>query len=138
MEERKGATQTSTARKERWPKSLRIFKSALETAIIEHGKPMQPYGNEGPTVRAVPLDTVRFEFVAAYPAEGADAKSKREAKQKAFKRALEQAREKDLVCSREICGIDYLWLVEPATDFGGSEKRAKGNKDTTADKPDTP
>ena len=40
---------------------------------------------------------------------------RREAKQKAFKRALKQAREKGLVGSREIGGIDYLWLVEPAT-----------------------
>ena len=47
---------------------------------------MRPYGSNDPgddddlTVRAVPLDTVRFEFVAAYPAEGGDAKAKREAK----------------------------------------------------------
>ena len=48
------------AARERWPRSLRIFKAAVETVVIEHGKPMQPFGNEGPTVKAVPLDTVRY------------------------------------------------------------------------------
>ena len=103
--------------KDRWPRSLRIFKAAVETTIASHGKPVRPYGSNDPlkdddlTVRAVPLDTVRFEFAAAYPAEGSDAKAKAHAKQMAFTRALKQARDKELVCSREIGGIDYLWLV---------------------------
>ena len=132
------ATQASTATKDRWPKSLRIFKAALETAISTHGKAMHPLTGTL-TVRAVPFDKVRVEFVAAYPAEG-DAKDKADAKRKAFKRALERAREKELLCSREISGIDYLWLVQPATGFGpgGPDKRAKGGADTTADRPDTP
>ena len=71
---------------------------------------MHPFGNEGPEVSA-PFDKVRAEFMAAYPAEG-DAKAKAEAKKKAFSRALKQARDKELICSREIGGIDYLWLVE--------------------------
>ncbi len=99
----------------------------LETTITSHGKPMRPYGSNDPvkdddlTVRAVPLDTVRFEFVAAYPAEGGDAKAKREAKLKAFKRALKQARDNGLVGSREIGGIDYVWLVEPASAARGEQ-----------------
>ena len=50
--------------------------------------------------------------MAAYPADGSDAKAKGKAKRKAFTRALKQAREKELVGSREIGGIDYLWLVD--------------------------
>ena len=34
--------------KDRWPKALRIFKTAMETAVIEHGKAMRPYGSEAP------------------------------------------------------------------------------------------
>jgi hypothetical protein len=105
------ATPVQSAARNRWPKSLRIFKRALETAVIEHGKAMQPYGGEGPAVRAVPYEDVRTEFKAAYPAEG-DAKDKGNAKRQAFTRAMKQAREKDLIGSREIAGIDYLWLVE--------------------------
>jgi hypothetical protein len=117
--------QGPTAARERWPKSLRIFRAAVETSITDHGKPMRPHGGNDLfrdadlTVRAVALDTVRFEFVAAYPAEGGDdAKAKREAKLKAFKRALKQARDNGLVGSREIGGIDYVWLVDAAPKGG--------------------
>jgi hypothetical protein len=110
-------SEASVAAKDRWPKSLRIFKAAVETTISNHGKPVRPYGSNDPrkdddlTVRAVPLDTVRFEFSAAYPAEGSDAKARAHAKKMAFARAVKQARDKELICSREINGIDYLWLV---------------------------
>ena len=50
--------------------------------------------------------------MAAYPTDAVDAKAKEEAKRKAFTRSLKQARDKELICSREIGGIDYLWLVE--------------------------
>ena len=36
------------AARERWPRSLRIFKAALETTIASHGKPMRPYGSKNP------------------------------------------------------------------------------------------
>ena len=119
--------QGDGASRERWPRSLRIFRAAVETSITNHGKPMRPDGGNDLfkdadlTVRAVALDTVRFEFVAAYPAEGGDAKAKREAKLKAFTRALKQAREIGLVGSREIAGIDYVWLAEPASAARGEQ-----------------
>ena len=113
MEGGQSAGTGPTAAKNRWTKSLRIFRAAMETALMDHGKPMQPYGSEGPTVRAVPDSAVRREFMAAYPAEASDAKAKADAKRMAFTRALKQARDKELICSREIGGIDYLWLVEP-------------------------
>jgi hypothetical protein len=68
----------------------------MTTALVEHGKLMKPYGSEGPTVRAVPNSAVRHEFTAAYPADESAAK------RMAFNRALKQAREKELICSREI------------------------------------
>ena len=40
--------QGDGAARERWPRSLRIFKAALETVVIEHGKPMQPLATRGP------------------------------------------------------------------------------------------
>ena len=84
----------------------------MTTALLDHGKSMQPYGSEGPTVRAVSLSDVRNEFMAAYPANASDdLETKKNAKRMAFTRALKQARDKELVCSREIHGIDYLWLV---------------------------
>jgi hypothetical protein len=104
--------QGSTAAKERWPKSLRIFKAAMATALTNHGKTIHPFG-EGAGIRAVPDGKVRQEFMTRYPAEGDEG-----AKRKAYGRALSSARERELIGSREIEGIDYLWLVFPPEPEG--------------------
>ena len=96
--------------KDRWPKSLRVFKAAMETASATTASRCSPYGGEGPTVRAVPSARSAREFMAAYPADAGDAKAKDRRQAKAFTRALKQARDKELIRSREIGGIDYLWL----------------------------
>src|SRR4051812_6532534 len=80
--------ETPTGRKERWPQSLRIVRTALNVALIEDSKPVRPFGSEGPEVRAVTQARVRTEFMAAYPAEGADSEKRADAKQNAFNRAL--------------------------------------------------
>jgi hypothetical protein len=92
--------------KEKWTKSLKVFRASMTTAIIEHGADIRPFGSEGALVRAAALDRVRSEFMAAYPADNADAK------RKAFDRSMASARERDLICSREIGGIDQVWIVE--------------------------
>jgi hypothetical protein len=102
--------------KEKWTKSLKVFRASVTTAIIEHGADIRPFGSEGPLVRAAGLDRVRSEFMAAYPAntdDTADTKQKiADAKRKAFGRAMTLARERDLICSRAIEGIDQVWIVE--------------------------
>jgi hypothetical protein len=100
----------STAARERWPKSLRIFKAALETALAEHGAPLQVQGS---TVMAVAYNHVREEFVATYPADGSDAKDKQHTKRQALFRALTAARTSNLINSREVEGTDYVWLTTP-------------------------
>ena len=52
-----------------------------------------------------------------------DAKDKANAKRKAFTRALKQARDKELIGSREIGGIDYLWLVDLKPGTGVRDER---------------
>jgi hypothetical protein len=96
----------ATSKKERWPTSLRVFRTALEVALTDQGKTDRPYGYDGPQLRTVPDSAVRDEFVKAWPGDTADAK------RMAFKRALKAAREKGLICSREIGGVDHLWLIE--------------------------
>jgi hypothetical protein len=99
---------------ERWPQSLRIFRNALNTALIEHGKAMRPFGSEGPEVRAAPQTRVRAEFVASYPAEGENEAKRTDAKRSAFNRALKRALDRGLIVSRDIGGIDHLWRVHDA------------------------
>jgi hypothetical protein len=107
--EERAPQEAHSDRKERWTKSVRLFRSAMQAALIDHGKAVRPYGGNGPAVRAVPDSAVRTEFVAAYPAGG---DNKPDAKRMAFNRALKTARERDLICSREIDGVDFLWFVQ--------------------------
>jgi len=102
----RAAARTATSKKA-WPKSLRVFHSALTTALVEHGKMCRPFGYEGSEVKTVPAKHVRDEFVKAYPAQTADAK------RKAYDRAVKDARENGLICSREIDAGDHFWLVYP-------------------------
>lgn len=100
--------------KERWPQSLRIFRTALSTALIEHGAMARPYGSSGPEVRVVKEAALRWEFLRSYPADGETEEKRVQAKRKAFVRALKTAIEKGLVAAREIGGVDHLWtVVEP-------------------------
>lgn len=100
------------AAKERWPQSLRVFRTALSVALVDHGKLVRPFGGSGSEVRAVKEAAAREEFVRAYPAGGEDETKRADAKRKAFGRALKTALDKGLVVSRDIGGVDYLWTVE--------------------------
>ena len=59
----------------RLPKSLAIFKRALDYALANSGKRLCPF-LDGPEVQAVDREAVRHEFVKAYPADNARAKAK--------------------------------------------------------------
>jgi Bifunctional DNA primase/polymerase, N-terminal/AAA domain len=97
--------QGPTSSRQRWPKKLRIFRQAMLTTLIDAGQFAHPF-YDGPKVKMVPADKVKAEFMAAYPADGKDAK------RIAFNRALRAARDAELICSRDIGGIDHLWLVD--------------------------
>jgi hypothetical protein len=56
-----------------------------------------------------------MEFYRAYPAEGNE-HQKKEARRKAFARKLERAIQRNLVATRDIDGVDVIWL---ATFEGG-------------------
>ena len=68
--------------KDRWPTSLRVFKAAMENALAAHGELIRDGSR---TIRAVPNNKVRPEFMTSYPADDADAK------RKAYRYALKQA-----------------------------------------------
>ena len=65
----------------------------------------------------MPLNFVRSEFLASYPADkGESEEQKQDAKRKAFTRQLKSARDRNLVCSREVGGVDTIWLVSDDGD----------------------
>jgi hypothetical protein len=104
------ANGQGTSKRNPW-QGLKVLRSALGTALAEHGEKMRPFGYDGPYVLAVALDFVRKEFMASYPAAGDTDKQKGDAKRKAFQRHLKSARDKSLVCSRDINGDDQIWLA---------------------------
>ena len=109
-------TPGPTAAKDKWTKSLKVFRAAMANALAEHGAVIRPFGSEGPAVRAVSVEHVRQEFRNRYPADTP------EAKKKAFARSLNEALSKTLVTSWEVNGVDHVW-------FSGNE----GQSDTPQD-----
>jgi hypothetical protein len=95
-----------------WSKSLRLLRQVLMTMLVDAGTEVTPFA-DGPTVRAVNIETVRGEFYKQYPADG-DEKQKAETRRKAFGRAIKDAQAKHLVALREINNVQLIWLATPA------------------------
>jgi len=62
-------------------------------------------------VRALKTDLVEAEFFKSYRTSGETEKAKKDAKRKAFQRALDAASDK--IITREVGGTDYVWLSKP-------------------------
>jgi hypothetical protein len=89
----------------KWSGNAIFLKKAIETVVVQSGKPMRPFGTEGPQVMAVEFEEVRAEFMKSFAAD------KQDTKLKAFNRSLAAARKSNLVASREMNGADWLWLA---------------------------
>ena len=88
-----------------WTGNAKVLRSAVERATIDDGAIIRPFGMEGPEVKAVEHERLRAEFYSVYPAENQVAKNK------AFNRLRTDALAKSLIASREIAGVDWIWLV---------------------------
>jgi hypothetical protein len=91
-------------------KSLYLLHQSMTNMLADCGSQQRPYP-DGPLVRAVDLNIVRAEFHKSYPAIGDEA-AKKEARKKAFNRAIETAHEKRLIGSRDIGAVTYVWLTD--------------------------
>jgi len=97
-------------------KSLRHLRATMMNILADCGSEQRPYP-DGPIVRAVDLELVRAEFYKTYPATGDEA-AKKEARKKAFNRAIENADDKRLIGTRDIGAITYVWLTNPTQGSG--------------------
>jgi hypothetical protein len=98
-----------------WPKKLRTLKRAIDLVLDKLGIDVRPF-DDGPLVKAAELKLVREEYYTAYPADG-DEEHQLAAKQKAFQRHLDDARDANLAMTRRIGGMTYVWIV---SDKGGA------------------
>jgi hypothetical protein len=78
-----------------WPRSLAIFKRALDEAIGNFGMTSTPRAGM-PEVRAVSREKVRAEFFRIYPGET------QKAKRDAFSRCAKDAVERGIMCSLNV------------------------------------
>jgi hypothetical protein len=100
--------QTVATPETRWPKSLQLFRRILVNALAASG---QDIDNNGHTVRAVPTDVIRAEFYRQHASDGSE-EQRKEARRKAYNRALQGAQASNLAGYCEIGGVQWIWLVE--------------------------
>jgi hypothetical protein len=113
--------------KDRWPKSLQVFKTSLDNALVGAGRQFRPSHDSAETT-AVDIERVRHEFYALYlVAEGGTEKQKQDARQKAFKRATHNAQTAQLIGAANDGGSQLVWLVK---DRIRARQRAQTGQDT--------
>jgi AAA domain len=88
-----------------------VFREALIEALDKHGIEHRPYA-DGPIVRAVDCEQVRGEFYRRYPAEGDTDEKRQAARQKAFKRSLQQAQTDHAIGVQVEGKVTFIWLAK--------------------------
>ena len=97
-----------------WPPSLKVFHAALLEALLTAGVDHQIF--QGPKVKAVDLEKLRFVFYTKAVVSSADdtsAESRQRARRAAFKRAVDQANAKHLIAACVLeDGTQLVWLAK--------------------------
>jgi RecA-family ATPase len=103
-------TQAKKASKDKW-RSSRLRK-ALLNALATNGTDINPFP-DGTKVRGVLLQTVRYEFARAYPADGETEKLRRKATGEAWRRELKEFSKPEHPCVGvwEIESQKWVWLI---------------------------
>jgi AAA domain/Bifunctional DNA primase/polymerase, N-terminal len=105
------ATQQTPQDDTRWTPSMQILRRVLMTILADCGRNVRPF-LDGPEVRACDIELVRTEFYKQYPADGTG-KQKADARRKAFGRSVKETVARSLVASREVEGVQLIWLTKP-------------------------
>jgi hypothetical protein len=90
---------------------MQVLRRVLMTTLVDCGQNVRP-SLDGPEVRACDMELVRREFYRQYPADGTD-KQKADARRKAFSRSVKETTARDLVATREVDGVQLIWLTTP-------------------------
>jgi len=104
------ATQQTTHADARWTPSMQVLRRVLMTTVVDSGREVRPFP-DGPLVRACDYELVRREFCRQYPADGTD-NQKTDARRKAFGRSVKESVARSLVTTREVDGVQLIWLNE--------------------------
>ena len=103
------ATQEIAQADARWTPSMQVLRRVLMTTLVDCGQNVRPFP-DGPEVRACDMELVRREFYRQYPANGTD-RQKADARRKAFSRSITETTARGLVATREVDGVQFIWLA---------------------------
>jgi AAA domain/Bifunctional DNA primase/polymerase, N-terminal len=97
-----------------WGKSkpVRHLRKVIMSLMVEHGTEIQPFRDGGP-IQALKVELAEAEFLKSYPAARKSDNPKRDpkrSKERAFSRALEDAVDRNVVTTREMHGVEWIWL----------------------------
>jgi Fe-S-cluster containining protein len=88
---------------------MQLLRRVLMTALVDSGQTCRPF-LDGPEVRACDIELVRREFYRQYPADGTE-QQKTDARRKAFNRSVKDSIARGVVASREVNGVQLIWLA---------------------------
>ena len=103
------ATQQTPQDDARWTPSMQILRRVLMTILADCGQMVRPFP-DGPEVCACDIELVRTEFYRQYPADGTE-QQKADTRRKAFGRSVKEAIARGLVMSRQVDGVQLIWLA---------------------------
>jgi hypothetical protein len=103
------ATQETAQADARWTPSMQVLRRVLTTTLVDCGQNVRPF-LDGPEVCACDIELVRKEFYRQYPANGTD-RQKADARRKAFSRSVTETTARGLVATREVDGVQLIWLA---------------------------
>jgi hypothetical protein len=93
----------------RWTQSMQILRRVLMTIMADCGRMVRPFLDDL-TVCACDIELVRAEFHRQYPADGTE-QQKAETRRKAFTRAVKDAIARGVMASRQVDGVQLIWLA---------------------------
>jgi hypothetical protein len=102
-------TQQATQADARWTPSMQVLRRVLMTTLVDCGENVRPFP-DGPSVRACDVEAVRTEFYRQYPADGTE-KQRADARRQAFNRSIRESQARGLVASRDVDGVQLIWLA---------------------------
>ena len=103
------ATQQTAQADARWTPSMQVLRRVLMITLVDCGQNVRPF-LDGPEVRACDIELVRREFYRQYPADGTE-KQRADARRQAFNRSIRESQARGLVASREVGGVQLIWLA---------------------------
>ena len=111
------ATQQPAEADAHWTPSMQVLRRVLMTTLVDCGQNVRPF-LDGPQVRACDIEPVRTEFYRQWPADGTE-QQKADARRKAFNRSVKDSIARGVVASRQVDGVQLIWLATQGGTNGG-------------------